>query len=326
MLGNNAHLKILALTLTVVLHFFVLAEKETTRELTLAVEVGSVPPGHVVLNELPDVRVTIRGSARAFARLDEDALRRVIINVHDADEERREIREADLGLPTHFHVEALSPRWVELELDEIIERELPIRAVIRGTPARGFEATDPMVDPPNIVVSAPSSYFPEFSEIFTEGIDIQNLDHPLTAEVDLSIQRPYVTFPDDAPINVTLNVTALMESRTLEGVALRITGPDSDRCSVDVHSIAVTVAGPKTLVDALEPRSILATVQCSNFSVQGPGLYTPAPTIKNLAEPMVVESTDPQVLQLEVAALPDPPPAPAPVEDEGSGEPAPPSE
>lgn len=327
MLGKNAHLKILALTLTVVLHFFVLAEKETTRELTLALEIGSVPPGHVVLNELPDVRVTIRGSARAFARLDEDALRRVVVNVNDADEERREIRETDLGLPSHFHVEALTPRWVSLELDEIIERELPIRAVIRGTPARGFEATDPMVNPATITVSAPSSYFPEFSEVFTEGIDIQNVDQPVTQVVDLSIQRPYVTFPDDAPITVTLTVTALMESRTLEGVALRVTGPDADRCSVDVHSIAVTVAGPKTLVDALEPWSILATVHCSNFSVQGPGLYTPAPTIKNLAEPMVVESTEPQVLQLEVSPPPEPPslPEPAPElqppsEDDQSGD------
>ena len=317
-LGNNGHLKLLALTLTIVLHFFVLAEKETTRELTLAVEIGSAPAGYVALNEAPNVRVTIRGSARAFARLDEDALRRVIINVNDVEEERREIRETDLGLPSHFDVEAVSPRWVELELDEIVERELPIRAVIRGTPARGFEATDPMVSPPTIIVSAPSSYFPEFDAVFTEGIDIQNLDHPLTQDVDLSIQRPYVTFPDDTEISVTLNVAALIESRTLEGVALRVTGPDSDLCSVDVHSISVTVAGPKTLVDALEPRSILATVHCSTFAEQGPGLYTPAPTIKNLAESMIVESTDPQVLQLEVSERPEPvpePPEPTPPEE-----------
>lgn len=319
MLGNNGHLKVLALTLTIVLHFFVLAEKETTRELTLAVETGTVPPGYVVLNEHPDIRVTIRGSARAFARLDEDALRRVVINVNDVEEERREIRETDLGLPSHFSVEAVSPRWIELELDELVERELPIRAVIRGTPARGFEATDPMVVPPTILVNAPSSYFPEFDAVFTEGVDIQNLDRPLTERVRLSIQRPYVTFPDDTVINVTLNVEALIESRTLEGVALRVTGPDSDLCSVDVHSIAVTVVGPKTLVDALEPRSILATVHCSTFADQGPGVYTPVPTIKNLAEPMEVESTDPQVLQLEVSARPQPAPEPPELPEEGEG-------
>ncbi|MFT6399926.1 MAG: YbbR domain-containing protein, partial [Bradymonadia bacterium] len=259
MLGKNGHLKVLALTLTIVLHFFVLAEQETTRVLTLAVEVGSVPAGHVVLNELPDVQVTIRGSARGFAQLDEDELRRVVINVNDVQERRREIRQADLGLASHFDVEAVSPRWVDLVIDELVEREVPIRAVIRGTPARGYEATDPTVDPEFVIVSAPSSYFPDFDAVFTEGIDIQNLDHPLTQEVDLSIQRPYVTFADDPTVNVTINVETVIETRTLEGVALRVAGPQSDRCSVDVHSIAVTVSGPKTLVDALEPRSIFAT-------------------------------------------------------------------
>ncbi len=315
MLGKNGHLKVLALTLTIVLHFFVLAEKETTRDLTLAVEVGSVPPGHVVLNELPDVRVTIRGTARGFAQLDEDELRRVVINVNDADEQRREIRQADLGLASHFDVEAVSPRWVDLDIDELVERELAIRPVIRGTPARGYEATDATVDPEFVVVSAPSSYFPEFDAVFTEGIDIQNLDHPLTQEVDLSIQRPYVTFPDEPVVNVTLNVETVLKTTTLEGVALRVTGPESERCSVDVHSVSVTISGPKTLVDALEPRSIFATVNCSIYSAQGPGLYLPEPQIKNLAAPMAVVTTDPLTLQLEVAELPEPPP---PIE--GSGE------
>ncbi len=146
-------------------------------------------------------------------------------------------------------------------------------------------------------------------------IDIQNLDHPLTQEVDLSIQRPYVTFPDEPVVNVTLNVETVLKTTTLEGVALRVTGPESERCSVDVHSVSVTISGPKTLVDALEPRSIFATVNCSIYSAQGPGLYLPEPQIKNLAAPMAVVTTDPLTLQLEVAELPEPPP---PIE--GSGE------
>ncbi|MFT6398339.1 MAG: hypothetical protein ACJAYU_003097, partial [Bradymonadia bacterium] len=52
---------------------------------------------------------------------------------------------------------------------------------------------------------------------------------------------------------------------------------------------------------------------------QGPGLYLPEPQIKNLAAPMVMVTTEPRTLQLEVAELPAPQPLPQPPL-EGSGD------
>lgn len=298
---KNPHLKVLAFALTVVLYFFVLAEKETTREFTVEVDIGRVPAGFIVMNEIPDLTVQVSGSARAFGRLDPEALRTITIDVADPEAQRREIREADFGLPRHFRVASIVPRWVDLEVEELEERELPVRPVVRGTPARGYEASDPVTTPDRIAVTAPSSYFPDLDAIFTEGIDITGASAPVSRSVGLSVQRPYVTWPPDTRVRVHIDVVTVVETRTIEGVGMLITGPHAARCWVNVGSIAVTVTGPKTLVDTIEPSEIFAGVDCDAFVQLGPGVYTPEPIVKNLARGITVVETVPALVQLTVA-------------------------
>lgn len=312
LLATNGHLKVLAFTLTVVLYFFVLAEKETTREFTVDVTVGRVPAQHVVLNDLPDVTVTISGSTRAFGRLDSEALRKMTIDIVDPTMRRREIREADLGLPRSFTIRSIVPRWVEIDIDELVERELPIHPVVRGTPARGFEARDPIATPPTLTVSAPSSYFPEFEAIFTESIDITGASEPVARSVGLSIQRPFVTMPPETRIEVTVDVVTVVETRTIERVRVLVTGPNASRCAVDLTSVAVTVTGPKTLVDAIEAGDIFASIDCETLAAAGAGVYTPEPVVKNLPRGVTVVEIVPTVLQLTVTRD-----ATAPVEGSG---------
>lgn len=309
---ENLHLKVLAFTLTVVLYFFVLSEKETTREFTLEVTVGSVPSEYVVLNDLPDITVSLRGGPRAFARLDNDALRTLVIDVSDPEITRREIREADLDLPPHLTVETIAPRWVNVEIDRLESRSLPVRPIVRGTPARGFEATDPVVTPDHISVSAPSSYFPEFEAVFTEGIDITGENAPVVRNVGLSIQRPYVSYPPGTSIDVAIDITAIYDTRSLTAVPIMLTGPSASRCATDVTSISVTVTGPKTLVEGLDSHDVFASIDCAEYANQGEGVYLHEPSIKNLARGIDVIETVPEVVTLRVEPLPVPPPRPQP--------------
>ncbi len=305
-LGNNPHLKVLAFTLTIVLYFFVVAEKETSRDFTVALTVGAVPAEYVVLNALPDVVVTLRGGARAFARIDQDALRNLTIDITDPDTDRREIREADLELPGHFTIVSIAPRWVAVDMERMVTRELPIRAVVRGTPARGFEANDPVATPSRLTVSAPESYFPEFDSVFTESIDINGADAPVQRTVAPSIQRPYVSYPLDTTISVRVEIATVVETRTIEGVPIMITGPTAQRCSLDAASLSVIVTGPKSLIDALDAHDLFAGVDCLEFSDLGPGIYLPDPAIKNLAAGIEVVEVIPSTLRLTVEPEPEP--------------------
>lgn len=301
LLGKNPHLKVLALALTIVLYFFVLAEKETTREFTVALDVGRVPSEHIVMNELPDVIVTVSGSARAFGRLPQDALRTVVIDVSSPDAQRRELRETDFNLPRQLRVESIAPRWIELDVEQLVDRELPIRPVVRGTPARGYEASDPVTTPDRIVVTAPESYFPELDAIFTEGIDITGAAADVVRRVGLSVQRPFVTWPADTRVEVRIAVGTVVETKTLEGVPLLITGPQPERCAPDVDTLTVTVTGPKSLIDALGPTDLFAGVDCDTYVAQGAGLYAHEPHVKNLARGVTVVDIIPTVVRVRVS-------------------------
>ncbi|MCB9519373.1 MAG: YbbR-like domain-containing protein [Myxococcales bacterium] len=310
LLGENPHLKVLALTLTTLLYLFVVGERAAVRSFTLSVRVGHLPPETVVLNELPTIRVNARGSARAFARLDAEALRTVSIDIDDTSQARWEIRESDLGLPSSIAVESITPRWLDLEFDHLETRTLPVRTVVRGTPARGFEASAVTPTPSEILVSAPASYFPDFDAVFTDSVDISGADGPVDRTVGLAIPRPYVTFPDTDQIQVSIEVDAIVETRTLDGVPMLVSGPVAARCSLDVASISVTVTGPKTVVDELEPHEIFAAIECGPLVEQGAGVYTPEPSVKNLPATVRVVETRPSALRLTVSPAPDPTPPP----------------
>ncbi len=305
--AENLHLKVISVTMTFMLYFFVISEKEKTREFTLAIEVGQLPAGYALLSELPDVRVAVTGSARGFARLDSEALRVLTLDVRRPDQTRWEIREDDLDLPRHFTIESIEPRWVEIALDRLVEREVVVRPNIRGEPARGYEITETRVEPASVSVSAPASYFPEMDAVFSEWIDISDSNQTVAADVGLLIQRPYVHYAADTQFQVTVEIEAQFETRLLEGVPMHTTGANTERCSLDVASISVRINGPKSLVQAVEPYDIFAAIDCAPFLESGPGLYTPTPIVRNLASPMEVVETEPHVVQLTVSPPPEPP-------------------
>jgi hypothetical protein len=299
-LTENPHLKALALTLTVLLYASVVGEKTAVREYTLNTRIGHLPADTVVLNELPPVRVAVRANARAFARLEAEAPRVVTVNIDDPTQERWEVRASDIGMPRHVTVESIYPRWIPLEIDVLEQRSLPVRAVVRGQPARGFEASTASVEPQQLAVLAPTSYFADLDAVFTDALDISGATGTVVADVGLAIQRPYVTFPERSSVQVTVNVSAVVETRTLDGIPMLVSGRDAARCVVDVDTVTVSVTGPKTVVDALDPADLFAAVECSAFAEQGAGIYTPTPSIKNLPASVTVVDLVPAALRLTV--------------------------
>ncbi len=314
LLTRNLRLKVISFTLTLTLYSFVLAENRTERTFVMEPELVGLPSSHVVLNELRDVSVTLAGSRRGFARLDQEALRRLPISIDQPDVTRWEIRAADLPIPSHLDVVAIDPPWLAIDMDQLVTRVLPIRENLRGSTARGFEISDVNVEPSEIAVTAPSSYFPELSAAFTETLDLAGSSGTIREQVGLSFQRPFVNYPD-TPVSVTIQIDAEVEERLLDAVPLRVVNAE-ERCSTEQTTVRLSLVGPKTIVDALDPAIVFATVDCAEYLVRGPGQHLAGLSVKNLERSVEVAEALPNEILVTVVA-------PAPVRSanpEGSGD------
>lgn len=300
LITRNLHLKVISFTLTLTLYSFVLAENRTERTFALEPEIVDLPANHVVLNELGDVSVTLAGSRRGFARIDPDALRTLPIAIDQADVTRWEIRAADLRIPAHLDVVSIDPPWIAIDMDQLVTRVLPVRENLRGSPARGFEISGVTVEPGEIAVTAPSSYFPELSAAFTQTIDLAGSSGTIREQVGLSFQRPYVNYPD-TPVSVTIQIDAEVEERLLDDVPLRVVNGEG-RCTSEQTSVRLSLVGPKTVIDALNPEIVFATVDCAEYLARGPGQHLTGLSVKNLERSVEVAEALPNEILLTVEA------------------------
>lgn len=316
LLTKNLHLKVISLTLTLTLFSFVLAENETEREFTLEPEIVDLPPNHLVLNELGEITVRLAGTRRGFARFDVEAFRRFPVAIERPDVSRLEIRASDLNIPSHLEVVAIDPPWLAIDLDQLVTRELRVRENLRGTPARGFEIGEIRVEPQTIAVTAPSTYFPELAAAFTDTIDLAGTRSTIREQVGLSFQRPFINYADE-PVWVTIVIDAEVQERVLEEVPLRVVNGDN-RCTSAQASVRLSVVGPKTVVDALDPTIVFATVDCAEYVARGAGQHVASPSVKNLEQAVEVAEVLPNEILVTVT-----PPAPPRLPNEGSGNPIP---
>ncbi len=123
---------------------------------TVMVEVRDIPTGLVVLSEAPQVQVRVRAPSDSWSRLRPGSFRATA----DASLVRPGVNEVPVDVePLDSQVrsvEAIPPR-VNVAIEEIGERSVPVRLNITGNVPFGYAYSTPRVTPENVAVSGPAS-------------------------------------------------------------------------------------------------------------------------------------------------------------------------
>jgi YbbR domain-containing protein len=116
-----------------------------------------------------------------------------------------------LNIPGGLKITRISPSYVDVKLERVRERNVPVRVVLSGEPAPGFLVKSANAKPNRVVIIGAESEIKAVSGVVTEGIDITYVQENFTQTV---------------PISYLGNYTDLKETKTVEvDVALK---PDPD--------------------------------------------------------------------------------------------------
>lgn len=252
---KNLPLKVLSLCLACLVWLFVMGEEHSERSYTAPVVINRVPEGLVVVNEGDQfVEVRVSGPRGILNRLSDDAF---ITSLDLAPYGRGEVdvpipREA-VKAPPGVTISRIVPATIKVQLDALVDKEIPLHAVTTGGPAHGYEVKAVTLDPPSLLLTGPETLLNKITEIPTMPISVAGLTGNATVPAKVDFQRRLVSWPD-RPIRAQVVVVPRVVTQSvpvdpvLSGevdTAFQVTG-------VKVVPATVEITGPELTVEQIQ--------------------------------------------------------------------------
>jgi len=155
--GKNITAKILALILAVVLWLYVTNDQNPPVEVSLAVPLATrnvVSP--LVVVDTPDsVRIKVRGSRSMIAGLQAQDVTAYLDMKGLA--EGRHIAKVSVQVPLSLELLEVNPDKVQVRLDTVVSRKLPVEIRLSGTAATGTAVARVIANPEQVTIEGPRS-------------------------------------------------------------------------------------------------------------------------------------------------------------------------
>lgn len=198
-LGKNLPLKALSIVLAIFLWFFISRGEGGERmEISLGVpiELHNLPPEmEVVRGPVERVDVRMSGPRRVVSRISQLSIYIPLDLMGAAEGETTfELFTSDIKVPGRITVTRVSPSSVNVFLEKIVKKKVPIVVHVEGTPMKGFRTMEPEVSPDVMEIKGPRSKVEELISLKTTPISVEGAIADITGETS-------VILPEDGGIH-----------------------------------------------------------------------------------------------------------------------------
>jgi hypothetical protein len=112
----------------------------------------------------------------------------------------------NVELPTGVKLEEIQPNKIAVKLENVLEREIPVKPEIEGNVAEGFEIYSAVALPPKVRVRGPESFVKSLDFVSTEEINVENQQSDFNVQqVALNVVNPKITLLD-AVVDVVFKI------------------------------------------------------------------------------------------------------------------------
>ena len=203
-LRENLTLKLISLAFAIVLWFFVMGEKRHEVSHIVPVTYKGVPEGLLIANQVPgSVEVAISGPRALLSHLAVGDMA-IVVNLAGVEAGVTSFKrlEESLQIPAGLTVTRISPAYVDVKLERIRDKQVPVRVVLSGEPAAGFRVRHVRVVPARVAISGAESELKTISEVVTEGLDLAGVSESFSQTVSLSHSRPFTSLKTQRTVEV----------------------------------------------------------------------------------------------------------------------------
>ncbi len=216
-LTQNWILKLLSLSFAIILWFFVMGDRKLEVGYAVPLELQNIPPGLMVANEVPgliDVRISGPRTVLMNLRPSDISIAVDLIDLEPGVTSFKRLEER-LNLPSSLRVTRLSPSFVDVRLERVREKSLPVRPVLTGMPAAGFRVGSIRVMPEQMVVQGAESEIKDLTELLTEAVDVTDAQESFTLTVPVNHQGRYTSLKEHRSAEVRVEIEPISPPRDL---------------------------------------------------------------------------------------------------------------
>lgn len=201
---ENWLLKFISLAFAVVLWFFVMGESRMEVNHIVPLEYENLPNGLMIASEVPSsVAIRISGPRALQMNLSpSDISLAVDLKGLSPGVTSFKRLEESLNIPSGLKITRISPSYVDVKLERVREREVPVRVVLTGKPAAGFIVESFKAVPAKVAVAGAESELKGVSEVVTEGIDLTHVQESFSQTVAISYIGNYTDLKETKTVEV----------------------------------------------------------------------------------------------------------------------------
>ncbi|MCS7242404.1 YbbR-like domain-containing protein [Candidatus Caldatribacterium sp.] len=204
---QNLTLKIISLSLSIFLWFFITFRGQTETSVEATVEFKNLPPQMEILKQsIKKVTLAISTRERILREINQKDVR-VIVDLSNAKlgENSIPITKSSLKLPRGVEVLRVEPSTVKLYIDKKESKTVPVKARLIGEPSKSYKISSVEVYPSKINIEGPKRELDRIYLIRTEAIDIEGINENLTLQAKIDPEgRVFRTDIDTVSINIKL--------------------------------------------------------------------------------------------------------------------------
>lgn len=253
----NKLLKWLILIILVITSgFFLLWPKIMVKEAVLYATVApvNVPEGLTVTNpHCSGLEVRICGPERVMKHISQkDLIYEPDLSRSSAGYQYVNIDPGNLSLPSGVKVVGIEPGYVIFSLEKEVRKTVPVSVSIEGNPASGYVVSGAVATPLSVDVRGPKKILERIQKIFTKPVDVTGVKKSFKMEITLSLDESVEIDSPAKMVTAEIFIEEKVETRKFEDIFIEGRNT-SYQYTITPSSITITVKGPVSLIEKLEP-------------------------------------------------------------------------
>ena len=274
---ENLGLKAGSLGIAILMFSLVHGAEDMERNVYVDVVVQPPPDAGdmILVTDIPDrVRVRLKGGRARLNAIRQENLPPVDVQLKSVEEPRYYFEKEAFDLPTGVTVVAVVPPSLAFKWVPQASRELPVELFLDGELPGGLEwAAEAEVFPPTVNVEGPRDVVNSMRTVRSMEIDISALGVGVTQREIPLVGAPANTTFESPSVIVTLRVRPRMVERVLS--PLRVDAEGAVPRSLRPRAVTARIRGPQSVVNELNPASVLAIVNLGEVEPQKGNIRVP---------------------------------------------------
>lgn len=258
---ENIGIKIVSLFVAMVLWFVVLGSQgvEITKELPVEVQTSD----EVALsNELPE-RVSVRLAVpKAFVRAMVNSNRDVPIKVNltgaKAGNVRYQFLPEHLALPLGVRVLSFRPTHLDLRLEPVKTKKVPVILRLRGAPAEGYKVTHSEVTPNTMTLKGAKSVLQRVREVNTFVVDLADRKQPFDGKVSIELTEPGLVLEEGEEVDFNVKVEPVSANFKIKNVGIKVRS--AYQAKLNIPNVTIYVRATADELAGLDHSQVFAEI------------------------------------------------------------------